>query len=471
VQDAVCVRCGGELLVGLVGNPASSTSVGVGAGEGVTSTSGGGNVAVGHVSLMPGAWGLLHDKAGNPLPVLQSAADVLKEMGITTFRSGGSVSQSMRWKDWRGPAWKRPSARQVWGRSELAGWGPFEVIDMCAALDIEPIITLAYDVNDAGDWADLVEYAFGDPTTTWGFRRHADGHPSAYNVSVFELGNEQYNPDFVDQVAAMEARAAQLNAAKKNTVPPLHYMFPSNAGLSAADAHRAMDLKLPISRIMPDIHVGAKGAVEAAATLFAHPVVPGFAQSAINCETNAGSHDLKRALDEATDLIDWFTADTNVTDRLYARTASFCSGTAAHFDSWPQGLSFFLPNATWLQPPGYVHSGITKTWAEQTVSATAPAGLPFAAQLKANKILILRAVNAGNVSMTLDVSLKGGEAMGGKLGLWVLSGNDLREGNTAAQPERISPKVTTGAAVAPGATTFKFDLPMFSFVIASLDLA
>jgi hypothetical protein len=35
--------------------------------------------------------------------------------------------------------------------------GPFEVIDMCAALDIEPIITLAYDLNDPLDWADLVE--------------------------------------------------------------------------------------------------------------------------------------------------------------------------------------------------------------------------------------------------------------------------------------------------------------------------
>jgi hypothetical protein len=38
--------------------------------------------------------------------------------------------------------------------------GPFEVIDMCAALDIEPIITLAYDLNDPLDWADLVECEF-----------------------------------------------------------------------------------------------------------------------------------------------------------------------------------------------------------------------------------------------------------------------------------------------------------------------
>ena len=62
----------------------------------------------------------------------------------------------------------------------------------CNALDIEPIITLAYDANDAMDWADLVEYAWGDAQTTgWGRRRAADGHPHVYNVTTFELGNEQ----------------------------------------------------------------------------------------------------------------------------------------------------------------------------------------------------------------------------------------------------------------------------------------
>ena len=73
----------------------------------------------------------------------------------------------MRWKDWRGPQWNRPSVGQIWGKSFLAGWGPFEVIDMCAALDIEPIITLAYDLNDPLDWADLVEYCFGGEDTAW----------------------------------------------------------------------------------------------------------------------------------------------------------------------------------------------------------------------------------------------------------------------------------------------------------------
>ena len=70
-----------------------------------------------------------------------------------------------------------------------SGWGPFEVIDMCAALGIEPIITLAYDLNSIVDWGDLVEYCWGDATTTWGAQRIADGHPGVYNITVFGEGS------------------------------------------------------------------------------------------------------------------------------------------------------------------------------------------------------------------------------------------------------------------------------------------
>jgi hypothetical protein len=67
----------------------------------------------------------------------------------------------------------------------------------------------------------------------------------------------------------MEARAKEIGA------PDLHYMFPDNGGLKTADAAAAVARGLPISRIMPDIHVGAGGAVAQAAYLFAHPPVPG----------------------------------------------------------------------------------------------------------------------------------------------------------------------------------------------------
>ena len=152
-----------------------------------------------------------------------------------------------------------------------------------------------------------------------GFRGGAPNSPFTPPFSLSLRSNEQYNPFFVDQVLAMEARSAAVGS------PPLRYMFPDNDGLRSADAARLLAAAPGVvPRILPDLHVGAGGAVDSAAALFANPPTPGFSQGAVNCETNAGTHDLQRALDEAADLIDWFTADTAVTDRLYARTASFC---------------------------------------------------------------------------------------------------------------------------------------------------
>jgi hypothetical protein len=38
--------------------------------------------------------------------------------------------------------------------------------------------------------------------------------------------------------------------------------------------------------------------------------------------------------------------------RLKFRTASFCTERSGHYDAFDQGIAFFLPNMTWLQPPG-----------------------------------------------------------------------------------------------------------------------
>ena len=159
----ICVQCGGELQVGLAAP---------------------GTAHIGYVFFEPGPWGRVGD-----LPVLKSAADNFAATGTRVIRQGGTVSQSFIWKDWRGVPWARGSMQHIWGDSLVSGWGPFEMIDMCNALGIKPIVTLAYDTNSAADWADLVEYTWGDASTTWGaIRTYNDSHPLPYNITTWELG-------------------------------------------------------------------------------------------------------------------------------------------------------------------------------------------------------------------------------------------------------------------------------------------
>jgi hypothetical protein len=245
--DFSCLKCSGEVQVLL-------TAPGV--------------AHVGYVFVSPGSWGTLEG-----LPVRLDTVQRLQQMGITAIRQGGTYARTIYWKSWTGPAAFRKSNGHVWGNSLISGWGPFDFIDMCEAAGFAPIVTLAED-QPGDDWADLIDYLWANSTTTWGAQRAADGHPDPYVISVLELGNEEYNVNFVEQVKAMEARAAAIGRAGEMT-----YMFPDNGGLSTSDLAKAAAAGLPLSRLGADIHVSAGGAVAEAEAVFAknpsYPTVAG----------------------------------------------------------------------------------------------------------------------------------------------------------------------------------------------------
>jgi hypothetical protein len=122
-------------------------------------------------------------------------------------------------------------------------------------------------------------------------------------------------------------------------------------------------------------------------------------------------------------------------------------------------MSFFLPNMTFLQPPGYVHQAIDKTWAEKTVAVEFDAGserVPLAAQLQAStKSLVVRMVNMNNLSMPVTLSLgKASNSAAGSVGwvagadidVYTIQGDDLELDNTPAEPTKtkLVPGETSG---------------------------
>ena len=246
---SACVQCGGEFAVGL-GAP--------------------GEIRMGYASLQPGSWARL-----GTLPVLREGVELMQSMGVTVLRAGGTFAESgwNRWTEWRGPPWLRKSAgTAVFGDAIVAGWGPFEVLDMAAAAGFEPVLTTAAQYPnhaftlqpgetaccDPSIMADLVEYLFGNASTAWGRLRHEDGHPLPYSLRYIELGpskslppgaqffpflsqhlfkcavcamcavcvpcsgNEQVNGLFVGQIEAMEDRANSLGLEGA-----LSYLWPS----------------------------------------------------------------------------------------------------------------------------------------------------------------------------------------------------------------------------------------------------
>ena len=123
---------------------------------------------------------------------------------------------------------------------------------------------------------------------------------------------------------------------------------------------------------------------------------------------------------------------------------------------------------TWLQPPGYVHTMISNTWAETTLESSA-VPFPFAAQRTADgKSLFLRAVNTYQGSWPVNVTLAGAAASGDAT-VWTLGGGAFlkSDDNTPSAPKRISPLQST-LPLAAGATSLAFTMEMNSFVIISV---
>jgi hypothetical protein len=451
----ICVRCGGEFVIGLA-EP--------------------GDLHIGFVDFGPGTWGSVGAAS-------KAMIDVVQSLGNFAFRQGGTVAQTIAWKQWRGPQWSRAAMQAQWiSGVSLAPFGPFEFIDMANAVGALPALTLSMNLEDAEDFGDLVEYCFGDESTPWGRVRIVnDSHPLPYNISIFELGNEQENPSFVEQVTAMEQRRVKIGA------PSLTFLYPDNSGIDNSTAAALAAAGVPAYSVGPDCHTGSGPDCETDA--FGH--LPSFPQVGATLEVNGRAADLGRAMAEALDLQRYLSLPTEVSSRIRARTASFCSERSGHFihPPWDQGLTFWLPNMTWIQPPGYVHQMISKTWADQILStnlaATNLSALAASAQLSDdNSTLVVQLVNLDDStqSTAFTVALSGSwspstTAAGVQ---WTLTQPDLPPGvapnasaaNTPAQPTYVSPTQKPITWPSGGSSTpLLISLPPLSFTILTFPAA
>jgi hypothetical protein len=189
---------------------------------------------------------------------------------------------------------------------------------------------------------------------------------------------------------------------------------------------------------------------------------------------------------EGSDLTRWFTAPPQDAPRLLGRMTSFVTMRSGHFEHGPyfQGISYFLPNMSWIQPPGYVHQMITQTWAENVVPSSlsngAPNTLTASAQVSAdNSRLVIQLTNAlNNTADTQDVTVNlvgGGWTPSGPVRVWTLSEpvpagtvpSDVA-GNWPGNPTYISP-VLSNTTWPSGSVNFTITLLPLSFTVLEVE--
>lgn len=147
---------------------------------------------------------------------------------------GDGIGNIYRWKNTIGPLEARKPQRNLWGYHQTAGLGYFEYFQFCEDLGAEPVPVVAAGVPcqnsghngcviagqqggipmcEMDDYVqevlDLIEYANGDITTTWGKKRAETGHPKPFNLKYIGIGNEDLITDIFEERFTMIYKAVK----------------------------------------------------------------------------------------------------------------------------------------------------------------------------------------------------------------------------------------------------------------------
>ncbi|MFC7343448.1 alpha-L-arabinofuranosidase C-terminal domain-containing protein [Saccharopolyspora griseoalba] len=126
--------------------------------------------------------------------------------------------RSYQWKDTIGPVEQRATNANFWGYNQSYGLGYFEYFQFAEDVGAMPLPVVPALVTGCGenqatddpqllrrhiqDTLDLIEFANGPVTSTWGAKRAEMGHPEPFGLTHLAVGNEENLPDeFMERFA------------------------------------------------------------------------------------------------------------------------------------------------------------------------------------------------------------------------------------------------------------------------------
>jgi alpha-L-arabinofuranosidase len=200
----------------------------------VVTTSAAGSLDLDMVSLFP-----RDTFKGRKNGLRKDLAEAIAAMHPTTVRfpggcivHGNGLANAYRWKDTVGDVATRKPNWSRWGYYQSYGLGYFEYMLFCEDIGAAPLPILPcgvscgflrpYQVAPEGELAawiqdcvDLVEFANGPVTSTWGKVRADMGHPAPFNLRFVGIGNEEHDTPkmreyFPRFVAAMRAKCPDI---------------------------------------------------------------------------------------------------------------------------------------------------------------------------------------------------------------------------------------------------------------------
>ncbi|MEV7073626.1 alpha-L-arabinofuranosidase C-terminal domain-containing protein [Streptomyces sp. NPDC093990] len=152
--------------------------------------------------------------------------------------SGFQRKRSYQWKDTIGPVETRATNANFWGYNQSYGLGYYEYFRLSEDIGAMPLPVVPALVTGCGqnravvddallkrhiqDTLDLIEFANGPASSTWGKVRARMGHPKPFHLTHIEVGNEENLPK------EFFARFKEFRAAVRAKYPDIQVI--SNSG-------------------------------------------------------------------------------------------------------------------------------------------------------------------------------------------------------------------------------------------------
>jgi alpha-L-arabinofuranosidase len=140
----------------------------------------------------------------------------LRELSPGVIRFGGSALETYEWDQCLG-SWdqRAPFVQTYWGGIEENLVGVEEFVQLCQAVNAEPLVCLRWTGKKPADAAAEVEYFNGSVRTPMGQRRAQNGHPKPYGVKYWQIGNEVGGATYDASVRAFAAAMRDADASIK----------------------------------------------------------------------------------------------------------------------------------------------------------------------------------------------------------------------------------------------------------------
>jgi alpha-L-arabinofuranosidase len=342
------------------------------------------------------------------------------------------------------------------------GLGFFEFFQVCEDIGAEPLPILncgmacqfnSSELASAGeldfyiqDALDLVEFANGPATSTWGARRAALGHPKSFNLKLLGVGNEQWGEQYFE-------RYARFAQALKQRYPELQLI--SSAGPSPADDRfkaawaKLRELNADIidehCYDKPEWFFNSAGRYDSYIRTGPKVFMGEYAAQSVRVGSPDNRNTLECALGEATFMTGMERNADVVRMASYAPLFSHAEGWQWTPDLiWCDNLRVYGTPSYYVQQLFARNRGDVVLRLATASSSGADAPGPARIQASATKDdrtgdLILKLVNAGSEPSTIDLRWTARSGTAHNASAIVLTGASLTDENSFQDPKKVAP--------------------------------